>query len=123
MRRFASVVLLSLLLGACVTRMNVQPAKSGVKGIRYYLPKAYLLVKPAKDGSVSVEKVFLPDPEHEYAIDSQAWIAKYKLSVEIDERGLLKKVVWNADDSASTKAALDTVANLKKARIDAASAA
>lgn len=121
MRRLAcALLLLPLLSVGCVSRMTVSKVSAGSeKGIRYYLPKPYLLVSPAPDGTVVVEKVFLPDPNFYYAVDTKSYAGKYKASVQLDEKGILKKVVWNTTDTESTKAALDAAANLQKARIDA----
>lgn len=119
-----AMVLAASMLQGCITTMKVSSVKAdaSAKGFRYFLPKPYLLVTPKADGSVAVEKVFLPDPENEYAIDTAAYAASYKLSVQLDDHGLLKKIIWNTGSAESTKAALETVANLSKARIDVESA-
>lgn len=119
-----AVALASGALSGCVSTLTVRSvaAKPRARGFRYFLPKPNLLVSPKVDGTVSVEKVCLPDPANEYAIDASSFAATYKLSVEIDAHGLLKKVVWNTGSAESTKAAPETTANLWKARADAEAA-
>lgn len=121
-KSYLALLLLPLFAAGCISRMavtKVEAKNADEPGFRYFLPKTYLLVTPAPDGTVTVEKVFLPDPTREYAVTAKAYASKYKLSVQVDEKGLLKKVVWNPSDAESTKAALESAANIQKARIDA----
>ena len=82
------------LLGAC-TRITVSrvdplnPASQG--GIRYSLPKPFILVTPAEDGSVAVEVLIMPDPDNTYAIDTYSYFSTHSIYIAI-EKGMLQRV-------------------------------
>lgn len=113
---------LALGLGGCVSVVKVAQAKPDTKGIRYFLPEVFIQVTPNQDGTVTVEKVFLPDPKREYAISAESYMSSYKLDVERDEKGLLKSVTFNNDSAAVANQLIGSAANVRAAQIDARTA-
>ena len=96
-----SVVLAGLFLwSACAsTQLTVRKVEDGAKepnGVRYSLPKPFLLVTPSPsgDGSLKVDVIYLPDTSNTYAIDGRTKRGKYELSVNVKD-GLLSKVAWS----------------------------
>jgi hypothetical protein len=85
---------------ACTT-VTVRPVDQchNPPGVRYSLPKPVLQVTPSQDGSVTVDVLFLPDPNATYAIDSQTSLAAASLDVAVS-RGLLTRVGSAMDTSA-----------------------
>jgi hypothetical protein len=101
-----AVVLASLLLSsACAsTQLTVRKVEDGAtepNGVRYSLPKPFLLVTPSPsgDGSLKVDVIYLPDTSNTYAIDGRTKRGKYELSVNVKD-GLLSKVAWSQKDAA-----------------------
>ncbi len=93
--RALTVALAALLTLSCTTTVNVErivPGSEVPPGIPYYLPAPFLKVTPAADGTVTVDIVYLPDPDRQYAVAARTVLAKYKLLVELDDYQLLKKV-------------------------------
>jgi hypothetical protein len=94
-----------LLLSACAsTQLTVRKVQDGAKepnGIRYSLPKPFLLVTPSPsgDGSLKVDVIYLPDTSNTYAIDGRTKRGKYELSVNVKD-GLLSKIAWSQKDAA-----------------------
>jgi hypothetical protein len=91
-----------LLTGCATTVVNVEkvpdPAAGnpGPRGIRYSLPRPFLLVSPdpAGTGTFKVEVIYLPDECHTYAIDARTERGAYEFAVTVRD-GLLSKVVWS----------------------------
>lgn len=114
---------LTVLGTACAsTTLNVEPAppKSTVQGIRYSLPKPFLIVKPSPsgDGTFSVEVIYLPNESQTYAISARTKRGKYSLDVETKD-GLLKKISWGSEGSAAAgAAAAETAAALAKTMLE-----
>lgn len=69
------------------------------KGLRFHLPKPYILVKPNNAGGIEVEPIFLPDQTEEYAVETSVYLASQNFSITIDE-GMLKKVTYKPDQTA-----------------------
>lgn len=115
-----------LLLGGCVSVVTVKKADpkndEATPGLRYYLPQVFLQVTPAADGTITVEKLYLPDRRHQYAVSASSYLSAHTLDVERDEKGFLKSVVFSADSSAVAQQALTSAANLRAAQIDQKSA-
>jgi len=94
-----------LLSSACAsTQLAVRKVEDGTKepnGIRYSLPKPFLLVTPSPsgDGSLKVDVIYLPDTSNTYAIDGRTKRGKYELSVNVKD-GLLSKIAWSQKDAA-----------------------
>jgi hypothetical protein len=88
-----------------VTVRKVAPADAKTAGIRYSLPKPFLLVVPntAGDGGFTAKVVYLPDECQTYAIDARTRRGKYQLDV-VTKDGLLSKVVWNTKDNQAVNA-------------------
>jgi hypothetical protein len=82
-----------------VTRVT-DANRDSVQGQRYYLPKPVITVAPQADGTVGVVVDYLPDQDHEYAIDTQSSFSSYAFQVVTDIRGLLTGVQYSADTTA-----------------------
>ena len=90
--------------GCASTQLNVRKvAEEGKEpnGIRYSLPKPFLLITPSPsgDGSLKVDVIYLPDASNTYAIDGRTKRGKYELAVNVKD-GLLSKVAWSQKDAA-----------------------
>lgn len=92
-------------------------------GIRYYLPQPVVVVRPKKDGSVAVTVEMIPDTSRAYAISSRTLLGRHKLAVEVDDRGLLKKVALEGESTEVAKAQIESAAGVAKARLEAETAA
>lgn len=103
-----------------ITVEKVTADKPDVPGVRYSLPKPFLVVKPnpAGDGTVTVDIVYLPNEDETYAISGRTRRGKYSLVVETKE-GLLEKITWNAEGASDINgSAVTTAAELAKAVVD-----
>jgi hypothetical protein len=95
---------LSFALSGCAdfTVTRVTPGNANyVKGVRYYLPKPFLLAVPQSNGTVQVSVVYLPDTSKEYAIDSSSGLfSSYSVQALTDPSGILTGVQYSADTTA-----------------------
>jgi hypothetical protein len=93
----------------------------GPNGIRYSLPKPFLLVEPsaAGDGSFTVETIYLPDECNTYAIDARTKRGKFNLTVAVKE-GLLSKVVWSEKDAELLAESVKSGGEVLKAELERA---
>ena len=96
--------ILILILQGCISTATVQSTKTNpeAKGIRYSLPSPFILVTPATDGTVEVKTVFLPDPDHEYAIHTDSYLASHGQTVTLDG-AFLQKFSFSEKDLALAK--------------------
>lgn len=98
----------AIFLASCtqVTVKRIDPTGEGSEeGIRYSLPKPFILVTPSHDGSVAVEVMMMPDPDNTYAIASHSFLSTYALDIGV-EKGMLKRVGSKID---STQVASDAI--------------
>ena len=89
-------------------------------GIRYSLPKPFLVIVPnaSGDGGFTTEVVYLPDECQTYAVDARTKRGKYQLDVTVKD-GLLSKVVWNTKDAqAATVEGIRVGGELLKGEMD-----
>ncbi|MDC8757055.1 hypothetical protein [Janthinobacterium fluminis] len=112
----------ALCLSACVSVLRSDKATPASAGIRYFLPQPFILVTPNLDGTLVVEKVYLPDPDNEYVVAARSVLGSYTLNVGRNEKGFLESVSFNADSSGFGKQLVQTAANVRAAEIDAAAA-
>jgi len=128
MNRYAALVaelLLFATVAGCITEINarkvpVDQATNGKENGYYYsLPIPYLVVKPKGDGTMDVEVEYLPDPDHQYAVSAWSFLGSHELTVEVDDNGLLKKIVWDKDDSAVAAQLANSAGNVGAAKITA----
>ena len=113
------VLAAALLLTGCVSIVNVQKASTAKEaGIHYFLPQVFIKVTPTADGNVTVEKLFLADPEQEYVISARSLLGSYTIDVNRSEVGLLETVSFNSDSSAIPKALATSLGNVRSADID-----
>jgi hypothetical protein len=115
------VVGLALLVGGCHSTVDVRkvgPDDYETRGVRYSLPKPFLKVVPASDGTVTVEVEYLPDLAHTYAIDAETTLGKHKLEVMVD-KGLLTSVVFDPDTAAVGKQAVSSGAAIADSLLQA----
>lgn len=110
---------MSFALGGCVSMVTVEKASPQSEGIRYSLPQVFIRVVPAPDGTMTVQKLFLPDPDHEYVINATSYLGKYTLEVKRDESGFLESAAFNADSSGVAKQLATSAAAVRAAEVDA----
>lgn len=87
---------------ACLTVTKLSPVTdiiSATKGQRFSLPRPYIQVTPKEDGSISADIVYLPDPEHSYAVSSFSIFANDILEVYTAD-GIVTQINWMGDSSA-----------------------
>jgi hypothetical protein len=102
--RWVFILVIPFIVSGCYSSLKVHKIIDNnidkAPGIRYSLPKPFLLVTPSEtgDGTFKVEVVHLPDEEQTYAIDAKSGMGKHTLEVEV-EKGLLKKILWKKDDT------------------------
>lgn len=121
---FKSLIVFVILLAVlnCSTRVKVHKVldlNKDVHGIRYSLPKPFLMVKPNPngDGTFTVEVVYMPDENQTYAINSKTYIAKHKLVVTLKE-GLLKKIDWTGEGEKIVPDLGNAVSQIAKSEIE-----
>lgn len=105
--RIPLIVVAALFAGACAsTSLTVRKVELGdtkTAGLRYSLPRPFVLIVPNQigDGGFATEVVYLPDECQTYAIDARTKFGKYQLDMTVKD-GMLSKVVWNQKDSQAT---------------------
>jgi hypothetical protein len=102
----ASIVTLTGCTHVVVERIKPDTDASAVRGQRFSLPRPYIQVTPQADGSVVAEVVYMPDPDHTYAIHSYSIFATNALEVITENSGIIKSVNWTADSSAVVAGAI-----------------
>jgi hypothetical protein len=121
--KIAFVILIPLIVSGCYSCLKVRKITSqninDVKGIRYSLPKPFLMVKPSEtgDGSFTVEVVYLPDESQTYAVDAKTGMGSHTLTVELNN-SLLKKISWSKDQTAVPSEAIRIAGQLSKSEFD-----
>lgn len=115
-------IIMACLTAGCVTTVNVASASKNKPGVRYFLPKVYLQVTPALDGTIKVETIYLPDPQHEYSIDTASFLGNYTIDITRSEQGFLEQVTFNSDTTGVAKQLITSETNLRAAEIDAKAA-
>jgi len=90
------------------------------RGIRYYRPKPYLMVKPATDkngapvpGYVSIETTMLPDFSEEYSIHVRSGLGTNDTSITLDQGWNLTQL--NVDVDSNVDDNLKAIAEVAKA--------
>lgn len=122
MRIIVATVVGVALCSGCVSIVDVKKAAENRPGLRYYLPQVFLRVTPGTDGTVQVDTEFLPDPRHEYTINTYSFFGNYTVDINRSEQGFLEAVTFNADSSGVAKQLLSAQANLKAEEINAQAA-
>src|SRR6476620_11300074 len=126
MRAFSAcvvaVLLTGLASGCASTRLTVRKVSAVGKepnGIRYSLPKPFLLITPGAsgDGSLKVEVIYLPDTSNTYAIDGRTKRGKYELTVNVKD-GLLSKVAWSQKDAALVAESVRVASEVAKGELE-----
>jgi hypothetical protein len=107
--------------GCATTSLTVTKVQEKVnpKGIRYSLPKPFLLVTPSPsgDGSMTVEVIYLPDESNTYAIDAHTKRGKYELTVGVKD-GLLNNIAWSQQDAKLLADSINAGATVLKSELD-----
>jgi hypothetical protein len=110
--RLATLIASALLTGALAAcaDLSVKRVPAGddgpIEGVRYYLPKPFIVFAPNADGTVSPSVVYLPDKSHEYAIDTQSTLSSYSFQAATDPIGLLTTVQYATDTTAVASQAI-----------------
>lgn len=108
-----------MLLAGCVSYVSSEKLEPGsnTKGLRYSLPQPFLLVTPKSDGTMDVERIYLPDPNRSYTLRQTAILANHTLDVTM-QNGMLKSVTMNADATALPSELIGAMAELEKLKIE-----
>jgi hypothetical protein len=116
---FAGLLLLSACASTQLTVRKVEDGSNEPNGIRYSLPKPFLLVTPSAsgDGSLKVDVIYLPDTSSTYAIDGRTKRGKYELSVNVKD-GLLSKVAWSQKDAALAAESIRVATDVAKGELE-----
>lgn len=111
---------LALPLAGCITTYSVKKIdpSTDAGGIRYSLPKPYLMVTPKGDGTIDVEVKYFPDLANTYAITAKSYFAKHKLSVSLQD-GLLTAVTFDTDSTGVASQLIESGASVKAERLKA----
>ena len=117
-----AVLLTGLASGCASTQLTVRKVSAEGKepnGIRYSLPKPFLLITPGAsgDGSLKVEVIYLPDTSNTYAIDGRTKRGKYQLTVNVKD-GLLSKVAWSQKDAALVAESVRVAVEIAKGELE-----
>lgn len=114
-----AVLASAVLVSSCVSTVTVKPvADATSSGIHYYLPQVFIRLTPSADGNITVEKLFLPDPQQEYVITASSYLGNYTIDVNRSESGMLETVSFNSDGTAVAKQFLASQAAVRAAEID-----
>jgi hypothetical protein len=118
-------VLMAASAGGCtrltVTKVCPTADDSAIPGVRYALPRTFFSLVSQSDGSVTVDRTYLPDSANTYAVDASSIASTHSLTVKV-AGGLLTEVDWQPDPTAIPGAGIAAAAELTKARFDAAAA-
>jgi hypothetical protein len=121
--RTAGLVALSLpLLAGCVTTLESKRAIDGAEGLTYALPIPILKVTPKGDGTMAVEVLYIPDPANTYTVQAHSYLGGYTFQVKTNQ-GLLDTVTFSPDGTAVAQQAIESYAEVQKAKIEAHSKA
>lgn len=112
----------SMLLAGCVSNLESKPATDAARGLRYALPQPVLKVEPQADGTMTLEVLYLPDPNNTYTVTASSLLGSYTLDVKTKE-GLLDTVTFSPNGSTVVEALAASAGNIEKAKIDARSKA
>lgn len=117
--RTLGVLASAVLASGCVSTVTVRPvAEATASGIHYYLPQVFIRLTPGADGNITVDKLFLPDPQQEYVITASSYFGNYTIDVNRSESGMLETVSFNSDGTAVAKQYLASQAAVRATEID-----
>lgn len=100
-RPLAAFLVATLIGGGCAS-VEVRKLDPGDKttGVRFYRPKAYLLLNPDKEkGGCQASIVWLPDPSEEYVIHSTAGFGSATVKAQLDSGWNLVSLDSEVDNS------------------------
>lgn len=89
-----------------------------IQGQRFSLPRPYIQMKIQDDGTHKAEILYLPDPEHTYAVDSFNFFANAKLDVTTKDE-MLTVLNWTGDSSAVLADTLKSAGDIAKSVLEA----
>lgn len=121
-RRLLVLSACTSLLAGCVSNLDSRIATPTAEGQRYSLPQPILKVEPQADGTMTLEVIYLPDPNNTYTVRASSFVGAYTLDVKTKE-GLLDTVTFSPNSSAVVEALATSAGNIEKAKIDARSKA
>lgn len=119
MSRLSLVCALGVVIAGCSTLSvtKIDPDDTETKGVRFSLPRPYLLVTPKPDGTIEVKDVYLPDPQATFAADAASYMATHTLDLELSE-GVLTIATWKADTTGVVAQALETGSTVAKTMLE-----
>lgn len=125
MRSPIVVVLACMLITGCVSTVDVKKVETNdthTNGLRYYLPQVFLVVTPAKDGTMTVETRYEADPAHQYAITTTSFLGNYAIDVTRTPEGFLETVTFSSNSAELVKQLASSQAAVRVAEIEAGAA-
>jgi len=122
MTRTLACLAMCACLGGCISIVSVEKATPASTGVRFFLPEVFLKVVYKADGSVVVEKHYMPDPTNEYVINARSLFGNYTLDVNRSDQGFLQLVTLETDSTAVAKQIATSYGNVRAAEIEAQSA-
>lgn len=118
-----ALLLIIIFTYGCTTKINVKRVESGhEQGIRYYLPKSFIVITPQENGSMKVTVENIADRNQEYAVSAKSYMASHKLKLKLNN-GLLTEISMTTDSTAVAAAAIEAAGEVKKTRIETETAA
>jgi hypothetical protein len=124
MAKIPTLLLVAACVSGCVSVVDVKKLapKDKATGITYYLPQVFLVVSPARDGTTTVEPVYLPDPAHRYSVSAYSVLGNYTIDVKRTQEGFLDTVTFNSDSTGTAKQLLASGADYRAAEIESGAA-
>lgn len=121
MAKFPILLIAAACMTGCVSVVDVKkvaPTDNAPKGITYHLPQVFLMLTPAKDGSMTVEPLYLPDPAHRYSVTAYSVLGNYTIDVKRTQEGFLETVSFNSDTTGVAKQLLSSGATVRGTEIE-----
>ena len=122
MAKIPSMLLVAACMTGCVSVVDVKKVtqNKAPDGISYFLPQVFLVLTPAKDGSMKVEPIYLPDPAHQYSVRAYSVLGNYTIDVRRSPEGFLETVSFNSDTTGMAKQLVSSGATVRATEIEAA---
>jgi hypothetical protein len=115
-RNFICSIVAALALASCSTSVSsTKMTSASQNGLRYSLPQPFLMVTPASDGSITVEVVYLPDPNNQYSVTTSSFLSSYDLTVATTN-GMLKSVGYKQNNAELAAQITQSTGNLVAAQ-------
>jgi hypothetical protein len=111
--RNAILLVMAMLMAGCISHISVTKVTPGTnpRGLRYCLPEPVIIGIPKPDGSVTYSVDYIPDPDHEYAVDAWSLMASHTMNLSRSDRLLLTQADLKQDSTAVLAQLLKSAGN------------